>query len=216
MSKKKNTFLVHGISAALTLMIIGILGSCRDVLVPDLSSGGAEARTLIAPQVYMGALAGTWESGDYGEEFVITNSSGSTLGTLTYNWGGFTIYAGNIVQATNVTATTGYIYIQYTTALNTDWEGRYYAVYWSELDTAASPDTVRLSGCSDGQGKEDLQDAIDEYTYENGYFSAYSSFVKTNPPSILPPATLRGTPSGDKPLIVELLEAQAGVTLEAD
>jgi hypothetical protein len=231
MSHKKSTFLVYGISAALALMVIGILGSCHNSLGTNVPLDEVEARSLSAtvPQAWpMGNVAGTWLSAGYGEQFLINNS------TLTYGYdfgsGFFTVYKGNIVQATNTSATTGYIYIQYTNALDPSWNGNFYAVYWSNFDTSVTPNTISFSGCSDGPGKATLAEAIAEYTYANGYFSGSSNFVRNGPPppvtSIsmtvtgtspgLPPTTVTGNSSGVKPPIVLLLEQQAGITTQTE
>jgi hypothetical protein len=222
MSHKKSTVKVSSMTAALAFMIIGILGSCQNSLDSELSPEVAGARSQsiasvqVNPQAWpMGNVAGTWESSVYGEKFLINNS------TLTYGYdmgsGFIQVYKGNIVQATGTSASTGYIYIQYTQPLDNDWIGHYYAVYWSNF---ASPYTaIRLSGCSDGPGKETLADAITTYTYANGYFSGFSDFDKVGPP---PPAvsrtfpTVTGNSSGAKPPFVLLLEQQASITTKTE
>ena len=126
------------------------------------------------------ALIGTWQS-SYGEIFKITSASLSNGGS----WGD--AYAGNnlVVSYTNDEATSGYIYIKYTRAMNPDYSysetapdvGKWYAIAFKEL-TASS---VSLSGAYNASGKtsaETLEEAISTFTIAKGYFSTYSECVK--------------------------------------
>jgi hypothetical protein len=208
MSHKKITFKVSSMTAALAFMIIGILGSCQNSLDSELSPevAGARSQSIASVQVDMGDIEGEWYSSEYGETFDITDE------TLTYkiaSWG--TVFGGDIWEVTDPTATEGYIYIRYTQSLDPAWKNNFYAVYWSNLDTSVIPNTVWLSGCSDGEGKETLADAIATYTYANGYFSGYSVCEKVTT------GYTKATPSlSEKPPLLLLLEEQAGTTLQAD
>lgn len=126
------------------------------------------------------ALIGTWQS-SYGEIFKITSTSLSNGGS----WGD--TYAGNnlVVSYTNDEATSGYIYIKYTRAMNPDYSysetapdvGKWYAIAFKEL-TASS---VSLSGAYKKSGKsstENLEEAISTFTIAKGYFNNYSECVK--------------------------------------
>lgn len=126
------------------------------------------------------SLTGTWQS-SYGEIFKITSTSLSNGGT----WGDS--YAGNnlVVSYTNDEETSGYIYIKYTRAMNSDYSysetapdvGKWYAIAFSDL-TASS---LRLSGAYNASGKtstETLEEAISTFTIANGYFTTYSECVK--------------------------------------
>ena len=126
------------------------------------------------------SLTGTWQS-SYGEIFKITSTSLSNGGS----WGD--AYAGNnlVVSYTNDEATSGYIYIKYTRAMNPDYSysetapdvGKWYAIAFKEL-TASS---VSLSGAYNASGKtstETLEEAISTFTIANGYFTTYSECVK--------------------------------------
>lgn len=126
------------------------------------------------------SLTGTWQS-SYGEIFKITSTSLSNGGS----WGD--AYAGNnlVVSYTNDEATSGYIYIKYTRAMNPDYSysetapdvGKWYAIAFKEL-TASS---VSLSGAYNASGKtstETLEEAISTFTIAKGYFSNYSECVK--------------------------------------
>lgn len=126
------------------------------------------------------ALIGTWQS-SYGEIFKITSTSLSNGGS----WGD--AYAGNnlVVSYTNAEATSGYIYIKYTRAMNPDYSysetapdvGKWYAIAFKEL-TASS---VSLSGAYNASGKtstETLEEAISTFTIAKGYFNNYSECAK--------------------------------------
>lgn len=124
------------------------------------------------------SLTGTWQS-SYGEIFKITSTSLSNGGS----WGD--AYAGNnlLVSYTNDEATSGYIYIKYTRAMNPDYSysetapdvGKWYAIAFKEL-TASS---VSLSGAyGTVSSTSTLEEAISTFTIANGYFSTYSECVK--------------------------------------
>lgn len=124
------------------------------------------------------SLTGTWQS-SYGEIFKITSTSLSNGGS----WGD--AYAGNnlVVSYTNDEATSGYIYIKYTRAMNPDYSysetapdvGKWYAIAFKEL-TASS---VSLSGAyGTVSSTSTLEEAISTFTIANGYFTYYSECVK--------------------------------------
>lgn len=124
------------------------------------------------------ALIGTWQS-SYGEIFKITSTSLSNGGS----WGD--AYAGNnlLVSYTNAEATSGYIYIKYTRAMNPDYSysetapdvGKWYAIAFKEL-TASS---VSLSGAYGTESSTStLEEAISTFTIAKGYFNNYSECVK--------------------------------------
>ena len=124
------------------------------------------------------SLTGTWQS-SYGEIFKITSTSLSNGGS----WGD--AYAGNnlVVSYTNDEATSGYIYIKYTRAMNPDYSysetapdvGKWYAIAFKEL-TASS---VSLSGAyGTVSSTSTLEEAISTFTIDNGYFTTYSECVK--------------------------------------
>lgn len=124
------------------------------------------------------SLTGTWQS-SYGEIFKITSTSLSNGGS----WGD--AYAGNnlVVSYTNDKATSGYIYIKYTRAMNPDYSysetapdvGKWYAIAFKEL-TASS---VSLSGAyGTVSSTSTLEEAISTFTIANGYFTSYSECVK--------------------------------------
>lgn len=107
------------------------------------------------------------------------------------NYGeGFDSYAGNnlVISITSNDFSSGYIYIQYTRAADENWNyttdktkapdiGKWYAISYKGL-TASS---IQISGAYKYDGKtstETLEEAMAEFTIENGYFSTYSDCVK--------------------------------------
>jgi hypothetical protein len=208
MSHKRNTFKVFGSMAALSVMVFSLLGSCQDALDSDLSPevAGALSRSTASVQVNMGDIEGEWYSSDYGETFDITDT------TLTYgiaSWGN--VFAGTIEAVTDPTATEGYIYIEYTDALEPNWVGNIYVVKWSYLNTSVTPNTVRLSGCSDGEGKGSVAEAESAYVTnpDKEYFAGYSVCERVTSGYTKAAPSLSG-----KPPLLLLLEQQSGVTLE--
>ena len=137
------------------------------------------------------ALIGTWVNSYSGgtDVYRITSSTFDNSGTYSYNGttSTYNSYAGNnlVVSYTNDAATSGYIYIKYTRAMNSDYSysetapdvGKWYAIAFKEL-TASS---VSLSGAYNASGKtsaETLEEAISTFTIANGYFDNYSECVK--------------------------------------
>ena len=107
------------------------------------------------------------------------------------NYGeGFDSYAGNklVISITSNDFSSGYIYIQYTRAADENWNyttdktkapdiGKWYAISYKGL-TASS---IQISGAHKYDGKtstETLEEAMAEFTIENGYFAMYSDCVK--------------------------------------
>lgn len=137
------------------------------------------------------SLTGTWVNSYSGGTSVykITSSTFDNSGTSSYNGTTSTYdsYAGNnlVVSYTNDEATSGYIYIKYTRAMNPDYSysetapdvGKWYAIAFKDL-TASS---LSLSGAYKKSGKsstETLEEAISTFTIDNGYFDYYSECVK--------------------------------------
>lgn len=101
-------------------------------------------------------------------------------------------YAGNNLVISKSTDNSGYIYIQYTKAYCAEHSnledkyiydndspdvGKWYAISYKSL-TASS---IQISGAYKDGGEtstETLEEAMTEFTIENGYFSTYSECVK--------------------------------------
>lgn len=121
-------------------------------------------------------LIGTWEfNGQWTESYTITKDTFSSAGS----------YAGNNAKVYKTSETSGYIYIQYTKAMNADWTysetapdvGKWYAVHYKDLTDS----TLKLSGAYKADGKTataTIEEAKAEFTVDNGYFAGYSELEK--------------------------------------
>ena len=128
-------------------------------------------------------LIGKWQDSSY-SIYEISQNEFSNYGE------GFDSYAGNnlVISITSNDFTSGYIYIQYTRAADENWNyttdktkapdiGKWYAISYKGL-TASS---IQISGAYKYDGKtstETLEEAMAEFTIENGYFAMYSDCVK--------------------------------------
>lgn len=97
-------------------------------------------------------------------------------------------YAGNNLNIIKLTEESGYIYIQYTRAPDKDWNyttdknlapdvGKWYALSYKNL----TQNSVQISGAYKIGGRtscETLEEAVKEFTIENGYFAGCSDCVK--------------------------------------
>ena len=105
------------------------------------------------------------------------------------NYGeGFDSYAGNnlVISITSNDFSSGYIYIQYTRAADENWNyttdktkapdvGKWYSISFKELTNSS----IKLSGAyGEKTSTETLEEAITEFTIENGYFASYSDCTK--------------------------------------
>lgn len=122
------------------------------------------------------SIIGTWKS-EYGEIFEITSDTLKNGGS----WGDS--YAGNNLLIREITQDSGYLYIKYTRAMNPDYTysedaadvGKWYALSYKNL----KPDTVDLAGAyGNVSATNTIEEAIAEFTIENGYFASYSTCVK--------------------------------------
>lgn len=129
------------------------------------------------------ALIGKWKD-SYDSTYEISQNEFSNYGY------GFDSYAGNnlVISITSNDFSSGYIYIQFTRAADENWNyttdkekapdiGNWYAISYKSL-TASS---IKISGAYKDGGEtstETLEEAMAEFTIENGYFSTYSECVK--------------------------------------
>ena len=157
---------------ALSLSIF--LASCKTESDPkDFLPQGIEELSADSP------LIGKWQDSS-GSIYEISQTEFSNY-SETYD-----SYAGNNLVISKSTDNSGYIYIQYTKAYckqhsNYDNDapdiGKWYAISYKSL-TASS---IQISGAYKYDGKtstETLEEAMAEFTIENGYFAIYSDCVK--------------------------------------
>lgn len=124
------------------------------------------------------SIYGTWKS-SYGEIYDISTTELKNGGS----WGNG--YAGNNLTVIESSDSAGYIYIKYTKAMNADCSysetapdvGKWYAISYKNL----TDDTVSISGAYKSGGAtstETLDEAVSEFTIENGYFGTYSDCTR--------------------------------------
>ena len=123
-------------------------------------------------------LIGKW-TGSYSEIFEISETEFKNYGDS------YDCYAGNNLLIAKTSGNSGYIYIKYTKAMNPDYSysetapdvGKWYAIAFKDLTS----DSVKLSGAYKESGKTStgtLEEAIKEFTVENGYFGTFSECTK--------------------------------------
>ena len=134
------------------------------------------------------ALIGKWKD-SYDSTYEISQNEFSNYGY------GYDAYAGNnlVISITSNDFSSGYIYIQYTKAYCAEHSnleeykytydndspdvGKWYAISYKEL----KENSIQLSGAYKYEGKtstETLEEAITEFTIDNGYFGIYSDCTK--------------------------------------
>ncbi|MDE5898825.1 MAG: hypothetical protein K2H09_06120 [Treponemataceae bacterium] len=120
-------------------------------------------------------LVGTWNGQYEGESYTITATTFTSAGS----------YEGDNLLVGKLNTSSGYIYIKYTRAMNPDWSysedapdvGKWYAVMYKDLTERS----ISISGAwkKDGiSAAETLEEAIAEFTVENGYFDSFSECTK--------------------------------------
>lgn len=122
-------------------------------------------------------LVGTWTGGStkWPESYTITNTTFESKGS----------YKGNNLVVQKLDSTSGYIYIKYTVAMNADNSysetapdvGKWYAISYKDLGA----EKISLSGAYKKGGAtscETLDEAVTEFTVDNGYFAYYSPLTR--------------------------------------
>lgn len=125
------------------------------------------------------SIYGTWKS-SYGEIYDISTTELKNGGS----WGN--CYAGNNLTVRKISDSAGIVYIKYTRSIiygSTDYSetapdvGKWYAISYKNL----TDDTVSISGAYKSGGAtstETLDEAVSEFTIENGYFGTYSDCTR--------------------------------------
>lgn len=122
-------------------------------------------------------LVGTWTGGstEWPESYTITNTTFESKGS----------YKGDNLVVQKLDSTSGYIYIKYTVAMNADNSysetapdvGKWYAISYKDLGA----EKISLSGAYKEGGAtscETLDEAVTEFTVDNGYFAYYSPLTR--------------------------------------
>ena len=149
------------------------LASCKTADDDNPLPQGIEELSADSP------LIGKWKD-SYGSIYEISQTEFSNYGKS------YESYAGNNLVISKSTDNSGYIYIQYTRAADENWNyttdktkapdiGKWYAISYKGL-TASS---IQISGAyGEKTSTETLEEAITEFTIENGYFANYSDCTK--------------------------------------
>ena len=149
------------------------LASCKtDDNDDDSLTSGIEKLSKDSP------LIGKWQDSYY-SIYEISQNEFSNYGDT------YLSYAGNNLVISKTSENSGYIYIQFTRAADENWNyttdkekapaiGNWYAISYKEL----KENSIQLSGASKYEGKTSLEEAITEFTIDNGYFGIYSDCTK--------------------------------------
>lgn len=125
--------------------------------------------------VYNDLLVGTWTDGTKYGTYIITNTTFENAGS----------YKGDNLVVQKLDSTSGYIYIKYTVAMNADYSysetapdvGKWYAISYKDLGA----EKISISGAYKDGGAtscETLDEAVTEFTVDNGYFGFYTSHTR--------------------------------------
>lgn len=117
----------------------------------------------------------TWTDGTKSETYIITNTTFENAGS----------YRGNNLVVQKLDSTSGYIYIKYTVSMNADYSysetapdvGKWYAISYKDLGA----EKISISGAYKKGGAtscETLDEAVTEFTVDNGYFAHYSPLTR--------------------------------------
>lgn len=151
------------------------LASCKTADDDNPLPQGVEELSADSP------LIGKWQD-SYGSIYEISQTKFSNYGES------YESYAGNnlVISITSNDFSSGYIYIQYTRAADKNWNyttdktkapdvGKWYAISFKDLTNSS----IKLSGAyGEKTSTETLEEAITEFTIENGYFASYSDCTK--------------------------------------
>ena len=149
------------------------LASCKTADDDNPLPQGVEELSADSP------LIGKWKD-SYGSIYEISQTEFSNYGKS------YESYAGNNLVISKSTDNSGYIYIQYTRAADENWNyttdktkapdvGKWYSISFKELTNSS----IKLSGAyGEKTSTETLEEAITEFTIENGYFANYSDCTK--------------------------------------
>lgn len=138
----------------------------------------AQSSSYVTPVPVEKKLAGTWVS-TWNEKFIITDTTLSNSGAT------YVGYAGDSLTIKELTSTSGTIFIKYTRSMLPNFTysetapdvGKWYAISYKDL----TDKSVKFSGAYKASGKTscaDLNEAMTEFTIENGYFASYSDCTK--------------------------------------
>lgn len=175
--------------AAFAFVAVLSLAGCKPVTEEVIKEVEVTTEKEVEKVVISEGLLGTW--GATSEKYEIgTNIFKSFFpGASEGSWN--ESYTGNTLCVRYTSATSGFIYVKYTKAFKPDWSalstdpneapdvGKWYAIAFKDLNTAVTPNTIKLSGAAGAVTSTDtLDEAIDTFTIGDGYFNYFSDLVK--------------------------------------
>ena len=151
---------------------------------PQTEEVTVEKVIVVRPLEADEAIIGSWTDGGQKFEIQTTNFKNSYF----YNtW--IETYTGKNLLVTYTSSNSGYIYMKYTKAAMPDWSysedapdvGKWYALAFKDLNTTDTTTNVKMAGAwKDGavNAFEKLEDAVNAFTVENGYFATFNDLRK--------------------------------------
>ena len=180
--------------AAFAFVAILSLAGCKPVTEEVIKEVEVTKEKEVEKVVISEGLLGTWANSQ--QKFIIQTNTFRNIGYDTWtdpsNPAWVETYTGNTLCVRYTSATSGYVYMKYTKAITPSWTystdsseapdvGKWYALAFKELNTAVTPNTIKISGAYKDSGEtstDTLDEAIDTFTIEEGYFGTFDDLVK--------------------------------------
>ena len=160
------------------LMFVAVLGLTGCKPEPEIKEKIVEKIYVARPLSTADKIIGTWVS-DWGEKYVISETDYDNYSRYDSNfeyhadqW--FLYYSTNDLYMRKIDDNSGYIYGKFDDADHVGYNataGQWYAIYYFDL----TANSVKISGAAGAKGGCDtLEEAITEFTVDNGYMSTAS------------------------------------------
>ena len=162
-------------------MFVAVLGLTGCKPEPEIKEKIVEKVYVARPLSTADKIIGTWVS-DLGEKYVISENDYDNYSHYDSNWElhddqWFLYYSTNDLYMRKIDDNSGYIYGKFDDADHVGYNataGQWYAIYYFDL----TADSVKISGAADPAytkyACDTLEEAIEEFTVENGYMSTAS------------------------------------------
>ena len=161
------------------VMFVAVLGLTGCKPEPEIKEKIVEKVYVARPLNATDKIIGTWVS-EWGEKYVISETdydnyshwNSETQKTDNSQW--FLYYSTNDLYMRKIDDNSGYIYCKFDDADHVGYNataGQWYAIYYFDL----TANSVKISGAAGAKGGCDtLEEAITEFTVDNGYMSTAS------------------------------------------
>ena len=160
------------------VMFVAVLGLTGCKPEPEIKEKIVEKVYVARPLSVTNKIIGTWVS-DWGEKYVISETDYDNYSRYDSNfeyhadqW--FLYYSTNDLYMRKIDDNSGYIYCKFDDADHVGYNatvGQWYAIYYFDL----TANSVKISGAAGAKGGCDtLEEAMTEFTVENGYMSSAS------------------------------------------